>query len=225
MESMSRAVIFDVDGTLLNPEEGVCAAVQHVISMYGLPPLSYEELLTFNGPPIQKSFSEHYQLEVSECQKLADEFRKRYKNHDLYLAKVYSGIYEAMNSLKHDGIKMGIATYKRHDYAFDLMQYLHFDEYTGVICGADNYNRLKKEDIVRNCLEKLQVVPENAVMVGDSDNDAIAASRIGMQFLGVTYGFGFSSVEDMRQYCPLGCAESPEAIYPLLKKWYGGNRK
>ena len=59
-------------------------------------------------------------------------------------------------------------------------------------------------------------------MVGDSDNDAIAASRLGMRFLGVTYGFGFKGQKDMEGYRPLGCALSPGEIYLPLKDWYKG---
>lgn len=214
---MHKTVVFDVDGTLINPSEGVCRAVNYVIETYDLSPLPYETLLKFNGPPIYQSFMKHYSLSDEEINELVESFRSRYKDHDLLYATVYPGIYDLLDQLRREHFKIGIATYKRQDYAEKLLNHFGFDQYAEVICGSDYENKLTKKDIVRNCLQKLRSKNyAGVVMIGDSDNDAIAAEQIGMSFLGVTYGFGFEQECDVIKYNPLGVAAAPMDIYAIL---------
>lgn len=213
--------IFDVDGTLLDTTEGVLASVQYTIEKNGLPSLSEKELKTFIGPPIQNSFQKYYGIQGEALQELAECFRDRYKNVDLLKASPYPGIYETMQCLDNHGIKLAIATYKRQDYARSLLCHFGFDKYTSVMYGADNYNKLKKQDIIVKCMEHYGISDySTAVMVGDSDNDALGAEKIGVNFLGVTYGFGFSSKKDVDMYPSIGCVSTAADIpdYFIFKK-------
>ena len=89
------AVIFDLDGTLLDTSEGISGSVGYVIKTLGLEPVSNEVMRSFIGPPIQKSFARVYGLSEDEADNAADLFRARYKDHDLLLARPYDGIIEA----------------------------------------------------------------------------------------------------------------------------------
>ena len=215
---MYSTIIFDVDGTLLDTTEGVLSAVTYTIREHQLAELSREELLTFIGPPIQDSFARVYGLSGEVLQELATTFRNRYKDVDLLKAVPYDGIYEVCEELKKRGIKIAIATYKRQDYATKIIQHFGFDRYTDIIYGADHENQLKKVDIIRKCLEDMGIDdPHEAVMVGDSDNDAIGAMKIGMEFIGVTYGFGFKTKEDVMQFTHVaGVAETTQEILRYL---------
>lgn len=212
-----EAVIFDVDGTLLDTAEGVLASVSYAIEKCGLLPLSEEQMLTFIGPPIQKSLANYYELEPSEIQKIADVFRAHYSEVDLLKARPYDGIYHVFDVLKEHKIKLAIATYKREDYALRLLKHFGFDRYTSVIYGADNANKLKKKDIIQKCMVDLQIQDvAKIVMVGDSDNDAIGAQELGIQFIGVTYGFDFKTCEDVRKFPSIGCASQTEDIIGMM---------
>lgn len=213
-----KAVVFDVDGTLLDTSEGVLSSVRYTIEAYGLAPLSDQELRRFIGPPIQDSFAREYGLDGGILQELATTFRDRYKGDDLFKAVPYDGIFQVLEKLKQCGIPIAVATYKREDYARRIMQHFGFDRYTDMIYGADHENRLKKADIIRKCLEHAGVAaPEQAVMVGDSDNDAAGAQKIGLKFLGVTYGFGFRKPEEVLSYeHAVGCAAAPAELIPYL---------
>ncbi|MBD5483072.1 MAG: HAD hydrolase-like protein [Lachnospiraceae bacterium] len=212
------AVVFDVDGTLLNTSEGVLSSVRYTIEAHGLAPLSDEELRRFIGPPIQDSFARVYGLSGDILQELATTFRDRYKGDDLFRAVPYDGIFEVFDELKRRGIPIAVATYKREDYAKRIMHHFGFDRYTDIIYGADHENRLKKADIIRKCLTSAGVAsPADAVMVGDSDNDAVGAQNIGLKFLGVTYGFGFRKKEEILCYeHAVGCAASSAELIPYL---------
>lgn len=205
--------VFDVDGTLLDTTEGVLAAVRYTIKENNLPELTEQQLKTFIGPPIQDSFEKYYHFDNKKLQNLADCFRNRYKDIDLLKARPYDGIYETFEKLKAVGIKLAIATYKRQDYARRLLDHFGFNQYTSTIYGADNFNRLKKKDIIIKCMNDLDVFDySKAVMIGDSDNDAIGAQAIGMNFLGVTYGFGFVNEEEIFKYPAIGCANKASEI-------------
>ena len=184
--------VFDVDGTLLDTTEGVLAAVQYTIDKMGFSPLSKQQLYTFIGPPIQDSFAKAYEL---------------------LKAKPYEGIYEVFETLTRKGIKLAVATYKRQDYAEIILKHFGFHQYTNILYGADHENKLKKVDIIKKCMCDLGVYDyTNAVMIGDSSHDALGAKKIGMDFLGVTYGFDFKSSKDVFQFNAIGVANTPKEL-------------
>lgn len=213
-------VIFDVDGTLLDTSEGVMEAVKRTVCEENLELPSDEVLRTFIGPPIQNSFQREYGFDPDRVQQLANIFRNHYKeNACLLKAEPYEGIHEVCQILVREEIKIGIATYKRQDYAEQIVRHFGFCEYTDDIYGADNENRLKKVDIIRLCLEQMNCEDlGKAVMVGDSDNDAVGAEAIGIDFIGVTYGFGFKSWRDVDRYSNVGCVATPLELLNILKK-------
>lgn len=211
------AVIFDVDGTLLDTTEGVLNSVKYAMQEKNLEIPSDECLRSFIGPPIQNSFAKLYGIEGEDLQELADLFRDRYKSTELLKAKPYEGLFEVLDNLKNAGIKIGVATYKREDYAITLLKHFGFDKYTDVMHGADNNNVLKKRDIIELCLKEMGVKDyKRAVMIGDSDNDAIGADHIGIEFVGVTYGFDFSKPEDVRKFPSVGCVNKPIDLLSIL---------
>ena len=210
-------VVFDVDGTLLYTSEGVLASVKYTIGKHNLPEIDEETLRTFIGPPIQDSFARVYGLSGDILQELATTFRNQYKDVDLLKAVPYEGIFDVFEALLTNGIKPAIATYKRQDYATKIMQHFGFDKYTDIIYGADHENKLKKRDIIELALKDSGVSDfSKAVMIGDSDNDAIGAEGIGTEFIGVTYGFGFRSKEDVNKFKNVGSADTAKELRMLL---------
>lgn len=217
MERKYSAAVFDVDGTLLDTTEGVLAAVRYTITEKGLEPLTDEQMLRFIGPPIQNSFREIYGLEGDILQELAGIFRNRYKDYELLKAVPYEGIYEVLDELMKRDIQIAVATYKRQDYAVEILKHFGFDRYSRILYGADHENKLKKVDIIKKCLDDLRLEKhKEAVMVGDSSHDAIGAEQIGVDFLGVTYGFEFRTEADVMKYKAAGWAESPLGLLAYI---------
>lgn len=191
-------VIFDVDGTLLDTTDGVLAAVRYTIGEFGFTPLPEEKLLKFIGPPIQNSFADAYGLSGDILQEIATVFRNRYSQHDLFGAVPYDGIFPLMEALKDNGIMPAVATYKREDYALTLLKHFGFDRYSSIMHGGDHENKLKKADIIQMCISESGISDKKRiVMIGDTENDAVGAEKIGVDFLAVTYGFGFKTPESL----------------------------
>ncbi|MCQ2519078.1 MAG: HAD-IA family hydrolase [Lachnospiraceae bacterium] len=189
-----KYVIFDLDGTLLDTSVGVKQAICYTVKQYGLPVPTEEEMDTFIGPPIYESFVRYYKMSDEESKKATEIFRDAYKNQFLMGATAYDGIYDLLKKLKSLGIKTGVATNKRDDYAKVLLRGFGFDEYFDFILGSDMENKMKKPDIVIKCMEALGAVDkQEVILVGDTVFDMEAAEQIGIGFIGVTYGFGFSA--------------------------------
>lgn len=204
-----KLVVFDLDGTLLDTSEGIISAVNHTIKRNGLKELDKKELLSFIGPPIQDSFKRTYGLNDREVQKLAEQFRERYKNHDLLKAKPYEDIYCLMDDLVANGYKIAVATYKREDYALDILRHFDFDKYAVVMHGADGLNVLKKKDIIKMCIKETGISRDDTVYIGDTKSDRDAALEAGTEFIGVNYGFGFKKVD--------GYADKPMDLSAIVR--------
>lgn len=189
---MYKLIIFDLDGTLLDTSEGILSSVKYTITKFKKNELTDAVLKTFVGPPIQTSFLNTYNIDNIEADKMADEFRNHYKNYDLLKAKPYVYISKVLEILKQKGLKLAVATYKRQDYAETIIQYFGFTRYIDVICGSDFEGKLSKTDIIIEAIKKSNVENyKDVLMIGDTIFDANGASNVGIDFLGVTYGFGF----------------------------------
>lgn len=207
--SRYKLAIFDLDGTLLDTTEGVLSSVKYTAEKMGFEIPSDDELSAFIGPPIQDSFAKIYGLEGPILQTIAGVFRDRYSQRDFLLrAKPYEGIYQVFEKLIEMGITPAVATYKREDYAISLLSYYGFDRYTDIMFGGDHENKLKKKDIIEKCITAAGITDlSEVVMIGDTAYDAIGARAMGVDFLGVSYGFGFKSAADADEYGARGCVD------------------
>jgi len=188
---MIKAVLFDLDGTLLDTSEGIMDSVRYTIAQLGYAPLPSDTILKFVGPPIQNSLITYVGLTAEEAQTGANIFRNYYKSEALFKAQLYSGIIDVLAMLKNNGVKIGVATYKREDYAIDILEHFGIASYCDVMHGADNENKLTKADIVEMCISEMGEDKASVVLIGDTDHDAKGAQDAGVGFIAVTWGFGY----------------------------------
>lgn len=208
--------IFDLDGTILDTSEGIILAISQTMKEYKRQIPEQKILKSFIGPPIQNSFQTLYGLSDAEAMKMADVFRDYYMRDDFLLKAVpYDGIYDLMDMLASAGVKIGVATYKREDYARRLLCAKGFGRYTEHMYGSDFEGRRKKKDIIRDCLEKMNCDDcRKAVYIGDSKGDADAAAEVGIDFIALTYGFGYKSESEAEA---LGCVCVCNTVHELMK--------
>ena len=212
-----KAILFDLDGTLLNTSEGVISSVRYTLESLNYAPLTDEQLLTFIGPPLNRRMKAIYGISDEEALKVMDFFRAHYGGDDLLKSHAYAGMPEFLESLRKKGYQLGVATYKREDMAKRVLEHCGVASYFDSICGSDAAGKYSKTDVIRNCLRALNVSePSDAVLIGDSDNDAIGAGEAGLDFIGVTYGFGFHSREDVEKFPVAGIAETVEELRDLF---------
>lgn len=213
---MVKAVIFDLDGTLLDTSEGVIRSVRYTIETLGYKELPEETLRTFIGPPIHHRMQELYGITGEEAKVAMHTFRNHYKEGDLFFAAHYDGLEELLQELREEGYLLGVCTYKREDQAKMLLEDKGLAQHFHVIHGQDPEGKLSKAEVLQLTLKDLGVTPEEAVMVGDAYTDAVGARDAGVAFLGVTYGFGFVTEEDVAEYPHVGVANTPKEIAEIL---------
>lgn len=216
-EKKWRAILFDLDGTLMNTAEGILASIRYTTEVMGYKPMSDDQMRTFIGPPVRSSLKSYYQLTDEEADQANEIFRNRYKDHDLLLASPYEGIMELLKKLKEEGYLVGVATLKREDYAIRLLEHYHISDYCDTICGGDFACKFGKDDVLRLCLERLQLTADEVILIGDTASDGNGAHDMQIDFLAVTFGFGPKTVKDWERFHPVFVADSAAAIGQFLQ--------
>ena len=211
--------VFDLDGTLLDTNLGILPALRYTIDKFGFEPLDDETLKSFLGPPVQDSFARTYGLEGEILQEIATVFRNYYSTVTLLQAEAYEGIFELFEALRERGVKTAVATYKREDYALKLLRHFGFDRYAAAMYGGDHENKLKKKDIIRKCIDTAGVDDlSQVVMIGDTTGDSMGAAQLGVDFIGVTYGFGFRTLDDVMNAGAVGAADTALELLKFFDK-------
>lgn len=213
-----KVIIFDLDGTLLDTSEGVIQSVKYTIHALGYDPLPEDMYRTFIGPPIHHRMMQIYGISEEQAREAMHTFRNHYPERDLYLAAHYDGLPELLKDLREDGFLLGVCTYKREDQAKALLEEKGLAQHFHVIHGQDPEGKMSKAEVLQLTLSDLGVKPGEAVMVGDAYTDAEGARDAGVPFLGVTYGFGFATKEEVERYPCIGVADKPEEIRLIIKE-------
>ena len=219
MVNKYKLVIFDVDGTLLDTSEGLLSSAAYAIEAMGYEVPSSAVLRSFIGPPMQDSFAKTFGAQGQKLKTMADCFRQHYKDVDLLKASPYKGILDLFKWLSKNNFMLAIATYKRQDYAETIVRNFGFDQYTQIICGSDFAGEWKKKDIIVHAVELAGLMDYGqAVMIGDTVNDAIGAAHLGMDFIAVTYGFGYQKGNEITEEKTVGIADEPMDIMRILQE-------
>lgn len=211
-----KNVIFDLDGTLLDTSKGIIESVEHTIKTMQLAELTEDELKSFIGPPLKKSFMNTCGCSEAQAVEAVRVFRAYYQDGPVMYAKHYQGLPSLCEELKRKGIKMGVATNKPNRFAVELIHSFDLDNYCTFVFGADEKGELSKRDLIKLCMKDMNAVESETVLIGDTDNDAIGAEQAGISFIAVTYGFGFRAGDKCTEYPCIGVADSPLQIADIL---------
>ena len=186
-----EAVIFDLDGTLLNTLYDLTDAVNWALEKYGQPKRSLEEVRAFVGNGLRNLMTQAVPdgEENPVFESLFEFFREYYKSHCNVKTMPYDGILDLMKELKGRGVKMAIVSNKI-DAGVKELNAIHFAEYVDVAIGErEGIGRKPEPDSVNEALRLLDVKKEHAVYVGDSDVDIQTAKNAEIRCISVSWGF------------------------------------
>lgn len=183
-------LIFDLDGTLTDPQEGITKSIAYALEKLGrkAPPL--EDLLWCIGPPLHDSFFEMFKDKDLAHQGVLH-YRERYQEIGMYENKVYDGIHQALNVLQQQGHRLYLATSKLKSIADKIIDHFEFREFFISTYGSEiDGSRGDKGELIAYLLSQENLIADSCVMIGDRKHDAIGASKNGVRSIGVSWGYG-----------------------------------
>lgn len=194
---MKKTIIFDLDGTLTDSQEGILKSIEFALQHFGYEVPDYETLLLFLGPPIVDSLQEHCGLNAEQAEAVYKKFGERYGTVGKFENKLYPNIVDLLAKVKAEQYTVALATAKPEVYAREILEHFSIIEYFDVIVGANYKEGLRyKQDILRKALELAgnsltdTTGRRLAYMVGDRKYDVEAGNALGCISIGVTYGYG-----------------------------------
>lgn len=211
-----EAVIFDLDGTLLNTLEDLMDSVNYALRTCGMQERSYEEIRHFVGNGIERLLelavpngSDNLQFDRAYAL-----FKEYYGEHCNDKTDLYPGIRELLDTLKQEGFLMAIVSNKYYEGVQTLKEQ-YFKDYLQVAIGEREGIRKKPApDTVLAALKELKVPKEKAVYIGDSEVDIATAANTGMDC--ITVGWGFRTREEQEAAGGKVFVESPMEVVELL---------
>lgn len=211
-------MLFDLDGTLTNPGLGITNSVAYALKKYGIDVKDRTELYKFIGPPLLNSFQDYYGFSEEQAAQAVEYYREYYQKTGIYENYVYEGISELLKELKAEGITLLVATSKPEPFARLIMEHYHLADYFTYIAGAtmDNKTRVKKADVIRYAMQNCEAEDKKKlVMVGDRKHDILGAKEVGIDSVGVLFGYG--DREELEQAGATYIAETVEAIRTCIE--------
>lgn len=199
---MKKYLLFDLDGTLTDPKEGICTCVQYALASFGIEEPDLDKLEPFIGPPLKDSFMKYYQMDEAKAQEAVEKYRERFREKGIFENKLYAGIPEMLRALNSKGMFMAVASSKPTVFVRQILEHFEIAKYFKVVVGSElDGTRSRKEEVVSEALRQLfdqRPVEKNQVyMIGDRSFDVEGAHAMGIEAVGVTYGYG--SMEELKE--------------------------
>ena len=187
---MFEYILFDLDGTLTDPKEGITKCVQYALASVGIDEPDLDKLEPFIGPPLHESFMEFYGFDREMAMKLVEKYRERFKDTGIFENVIYPGIADMLKSLKEAGCKISIASSKPTVLVERILEHFDIRKYFDSVVGSNlDGTRTKKEEVVEEALYQLQCLKEKTAMVGDRKFDIEGARAFGLTGIGVSFGY------------------------------------
>lgn len=188
---MKNYILWDLDGTLTDPKEGILRCIQYALEKVGLSTPPLESLTWCIGPPLADSF---YQLSPgaskTEVNLLINHYRERFSTHGIYENRAYPFIADILGEMKNSK-KQFLATSKPHMFANRILNHFEIAMYfTGVFGSELDGQRSDKAELIEYILKKENIAPEDVFMIGDRKHDVIGALKNNVTSIGITWGYG-----------------------------------
>ena len=183
-------ILFDMDGTLVDPRPGLIGSIQHALRKLGHPVPPAEELLWLIGPPFRVSLP-RLLGSADRVEEAIGHYRESYVNGAMLDAIVYDGIPETLAALRAAGHRLIVATSKPHRYARPILDHFGLAASFHAIHGPElDGTNDNKADLVAHVVGQEVVDRATALMIGDRAFDVAAATRNGIRAVGATWGYG-----------------------------------
>lgn len=213
---MYKYILFDLDGTLTDPAEGITNSVAYALDKFGITVEDKTQLNVFIGPPLVETFMSFAGLTEEDANRAVTYYREYFKPKGIFQNKMYSGVPELLQKLKADGKSVILATSKPEVFAKDILAHFGIEQYFDFAAGASwDLSRNKKADVIAYALESCGITEKDkCLMVGDRKHDINGAQENQIDSLGVLFGYG--SLEELQTAGATYIAQTVEDIIKFI---------
>ena len=189
---MRHIALFDLDGTLTDPAEGIINAVQYALARYGIENTPRESLLYFIGPPLAESFADFLQCDAAEAQRAVEIYREYFAEKGLFENELLPGAVEMVRAVRAAGYETAIASSKPEVFVRRIAAHFGMTDLFDCITGSRlDGSLVKKNDVIAETLRRMEAAEgDDIVMIGDREHDVIGAHQCGYPAIGVLCGYG-----------------------------------
>jgi phosphoglycolate phosphatase len=211
-----KNVLFDLDGTLSDPVEGITRCIQYALERMNVAPPARADLLVHIGPPLRNTFSLILQTtDKPAIERAVELYRERFTATGMFENVVYGGVPEMLAQLRASQKRLFLATSKLHAVTLRILDHFALSAYFDGVYGSVPDGTLdEKADLIRHVLVSEGLRPEETVMVGDRKYDIAGAHANALLAAGVTYGYG--SEEELTEAGADFLCQSPLEVAELL---------
>lgn len=185
-------ILFDLDGTLTDSSPGIINSIIYALDKYGISLEDTAVLRKFLGPPLHESFKAFCGFDDEKAMEAVNYYREYFSTKGLLENEVYDGIASLLKNLCDKGKRLIVATSKPQKFTDRIMAHFALDQYLEFVAGSNmDGTRSKKAEVIEYALQKCQITDKTkVVMVGDRMHDIIGAKAVGIDSVGVEYGYG-----------------------------------
>lgn len=185
-------ILFDLDGTLTDSSPGIINSIVYALKKYDIAVEDTASLRKFLGPPLHESFKEFYGFDDEKSMEAVSFYRQYFSTKGLLENDVYNGIADMLSELADKGKRLILATSKPQEFTNRIMEHFDLAKYFEFIAGSNmDGTRSKKAEVIEYALNACGITDKSkTVMVGDRKHDVIGAAAVGIDSIGVEYGYG-----------------------------------
>ena len=189
-------VLFDLDGTLTDPFDGITRSVQYALSQFGLEENDRAVLGAYIGPPLREMFMKQHGLSEEQATEALRQYRVRFADVGMFENRVYDGVVSLLSALRAQGLRLAVATSKPTVFSEKILEHFGLAQYFEEIVGSElDGRRVEKADVIAETMARLGATSADAWMVGDRCFDVEGAHVHGIPAVGVTWGYAADEAE------------------------------
>lgn len=216
-----RAVLFDLDGTLVDPAGGITGGIAHALAAAGLPVPSEDRLRDLVGPPLAIGLRQVLAVPEDRIPEVIEQYRRWYAAEGMALSRPYPGIVEVLTALEREGVRLAVSTSKPQSLAQTLLRHHGLETFFLEIVGTadDELGEQapdgSKREVVASAVSSVGAEPAECAVVGDRHYDIEAALAVGADPIGA--GWGFADPGELESAGARVVVESPSGLMSALR--------
>lgn len=214
---MIKAVLFDMDGTLIDSSPGITRCAQHALAHYEINEPDLDSLRKFIGPPLWESFVKYYGFSEDQAKEAVEVYRERYNVTGIFECELFPGTRECLLALKEKGYLLAVTSSKPELSCQRILEHFQIRDLFDEVSGATFDGKIEtKEEVLKELFRRWSHIdPKEMILVGDTVFDVKGAVQVGIDCIGVTFGFG--EKKEMEEAGAVAFCDSMDELPKLIE--------